>query len=186
MDDLKKIVDSIRQDINSRNEVVIELYRNEKLRALVHQYIKANKGSSEDAESLLTFGIIAFVKQCSRMNFELKTSAQSYIFAIIRNEWKRIKTEAGKIISIETSSHLDHQDYNTPEYLFLSEEKKKLLSTTLSKLDAKCRDVLDMWSKNWKMREIAVSMNYKSEGMARKKKHECMQKLIQLVNKFKI
>jgi len=33
------------------------------------------------------------------------------------------------------------------------------------------------------MQEIALALNYKSAGMARKKKHQCMQRLYSIVAK---
>ena len=45
----------------------------------------------------------------------------------------------------------------------------------------KCQKVLEMWSQNYAMKEIAQALGYKSEGMVRKKKHQCLRKLTQMI-----
>jgi len=57
---------------------------------------------------------------------------------------------------------------------------EKLLKT----LEPKCREVLRLWSLNYKMREIALRMSYSSEQMAKKKKYLCLKRLKEILDRM--
>ena len=65
----------------------------------------------------------------------------------------------------------------TPEDLVIDFSQKKLIENLLSYLGRNCKEVLMYWANGYKMKEIAKLVGYKSEGMAKKKKHLCMDKL---------
>ena len=60
---------------------------------------------------------------------------------------------------------------------FLKFEKRNLISELLEKLGQNCKEVLMFWSQSYSMVEIAEKMEYKSPGMAKKKKQICMKEL---------
>ena len=183
---IEDIVKQVRSGKEGRDEVIKMLYLNEKLRSLAHQYISRNKGTKADTDDLVTEGVISFITQCYRKEFSLSTDPINYILAIIRNEWARSKKKERPTVELDQIDRSKEVNYHHPEYLMINAERRNRFRSLIKRLDLKCFKVLELWSRDVRMRQIALSMNYKSEGMARKKKHECMQKLATLVQNNKL
>ena len=66
-----------------------------------------------------------------------------------------------------------------PETIFLYAEQKELLSKILEFATEDCKKVLLRWAQNYRMKEIASEMHYKSEDYAKRKKHLCLKKLVE-------
>lgn len=171
----QKIVEKVRSDLESRNAVIKDLYTSKTLKASINSFILKNSGTKDDVEDLLTHGVMAFVKQCYRPLFELKNPPEGYIFTIVKYEWMRRRK--GRMVVVDEEKRPELTTGITIEQEIIGGERIEALRAALRKLDEKCRKVLTLWSSNLKMREIALQMNYKSDGMARKKKHECLGKL---------
>lgn len=183
---IQDIVKRVRSGKEGRDAVIKMLYLNEKLRTLANQYIGRNNGSKEDADDLITEGVISFITQCYRKEFTLSTDPINYILAIIRNEWKRSKKKELPTVELDHMDRSEEVNYKHPEYLMIGAELRSNFRSLIKRLDLKCFKVLELWSRDVRMRQIALTMNYKSEGMARKKKHECIQKLATLVKNNKL
>lgn len=171
----QKIVEKVRRSLDSRNSVIKDLYTSKKLKASINSFILKNSGTKDDVEDLLTHGVMTFIKQCYRPLFELKNSPEGYIFTIVKYEW--MKRRKGRMIVVDEEKRPELTTGITIEQEMIGEERMEALRKAMRSLDDKCRKVLTLWSSDLKMREIALQMGYKSEGMARKKKHECLGKL---------
>jgi len=171
-------IEKIRKDINSRNAVIKELYTSKSLRKTVSAFVYKNKGNDTDVFDLMTHGVMTFIKQCYRPDFALKKTAEGYIFSTIKYEWFRRNKNSLKLVDEDHRPELSSSV--TALDSMIDAERKGALKKALAQLDDKCREVLTMWASNLKMREIALTMDYASEGMARKKKHNCLKKLRQL------
>lgn len=171
----QKIVEKVKVDLESRNAVIKELYNNGQLRKTISAYVHTNGGNKTDIDDLLTYGIMNFIKQCYRPLFELQKPAEGYIFSIIKYEW--MNRNKKKIHLVDEDKRPEWTTGETIEETIIGNERMSALRVALKTLDEKCRKVLTMWASSIKMREIALQLNYKSEGMARKKKHECLGKL---------
>ena len=112
-------------------------------------------------------------------SFNISKDIESYIFGIAKNLYfTRLKKQSKMVELID-----DHQlisAESTPYLELLGKEKSKIYQTVLQQSTSSCRQVLILWSYGHRMGEIAEKLGYKSEIMARKKKHECIQKLIGL------
>ena len=64
----------------------------------------------------------------------------------------------------------------------VEKEQEDTLSRLLESLGDKCKRVLELWQLSYSMKEIAVEMAYKSDGVARKKKRLCMKKLLEILD----
>lgn len=169
----QNIVNKVRSNIESRNTVIKELYTSKQLRGTVRSYLYNNKGNDTDVDDLLIHGVMTFIKQCYRPSFELRNKPEAYIFTVIKYEWmKRQKT---KMVLVDEDSRPELS--SEPSILENMSDRLDQLRSALTRLDEKCRSVLTMWASDMRMREIASNMDYRSEGMARKKKHECLGKL---------
>lgn len=173
-------VEQVRKNLDSRNNVIRQLFNDPKIQNSIYAFILKNGGTREDAHDMLTHAIISFVKQCYSPVFELKYSINTYLYSIARYAWinKNKKTSLEEYTDIEYE-YIDYEE--SIEEKIIGEDRMMMLRKALTHLDEKCREVLMMWANKIKMREIAIKMNYASEGMARKKKHQCLQKLKSLI-----
>lgn len=173
------IIADVRKDVDSRNRAITELYNDEKLLSAVTSYILKNGGQDSDVDDIFIFGIMVFIKQCARSEFVLNGTVNSYVFSVIRYEWMRRKKESLRT-TYEDLDYLE-TDHVSVEHLLIDKERKSALRFALNQLEEKCRQILTMWASDFRMREIATSLDYKSEGMARKKKFKCLNKLKSLL-----
>ena len=173
------IINAVRKDINSRNKVIEKLYGDLSLKNAIGSFILKNGGNEDKVEDVFVFAIMTFIKQCYRPLFTLNKDVNAYLYSIAKYEWMRLSKKQRTMVSEDQRPEL--VDEITAEHLLIDRERHASLSIALNDLDPKCRDVLTMWANNLKMREIALKMAYKSEGMARKKKHECLNKLRVLI-----
>lgn len=173
------IIEDVRSGIDSRNQAIANIYTDEKLLASVTSYVLKNGGQHADVDDVFIFGIMAFVKQCARAEFILNGTVNSYVFSVIRYEWLRRKKEISKV-TYDDQEYFDGEEVSI-EHLIIKEEERIVLRNALNQMESKCKEILTMWASNFKMREIATNSGYKSDGMARKKKHECLSKLKSLL-----
>jgi len=173
------IVNAVIKDIESRNEVIEKLYSDESLRNSIGSYIMKNGGDSSKVDDVFVYAIMTFINQCYRPHFTLNKDVNAYLYSIAKYEWMRLSKK--QRIHLSEDQRPELADEFSVEQLMMDREKQSLLKESMKALDPKCRDVLTMWANSLKMREIALKMSYKSEGMARKKKHECLNKLRKLI-----
>lgn len=166
--------------IEERNKVIKELYNDPGVRRAVIGTMVKIGATEKKAEDLLTDSIVNFVKACYKPGFAIKSSLKNYLITTAKNIY--LKEVTKNKIEISTNDMSGDASYDDSiEIHLIADEKKRLLMQLLDKLDDTCRQVLMLWATNKRMKEIAQKMTYKSEGMARKKKHQCLQKLYGVV-----
>jgi len=179
---VENLIHRVRTSLHDRNEVIKELYNDIDLhKAVIGTLIK--KGCSQlDAEDYFTDSIVNFIKSCYRSDFEIRSSLTNYLIGTAKNIWLKQVTHQQKQRTIKEELRQTSEDV-AYEINLLSQSKRNLLAQLTGQLDETCRKILALWAANHQMQEIAVAMNYKSPGMARKKKHQCMQRLYSIVAK---
>jgi len=170
------LIERVRKDNNSRNAVIRELYNDIKLNNFIYSFVLKNGGTKDQGHDLLSNSIIAFIQQCYRTGFEVKHEIHTYIFSIARYNWINDKKSKSNLNTVELEER-DEEFTSSIEEAIIGEERIGLLKRALTQLDEKCREVMTMWASQIKMREIAIRMSYASEQVARKKKHQCLNKL---------
>ena len=175
-----ELIEKVREGIAGRDEVILQLYKDTKLRrALLGTLIK--KGCTrEAAEDHFMDAVLIFVKSCLKPNFEITSSLQNYLIGISKHLWYKEVTKSSKERPLDDKQF--EADTVTPLTQLIHEERQDPLRKLLNLLDAKCKQVLLLWAHKRSMIQIAEEMNYKSDGMARKKKHHCARKMYALIN----
>jgi len=141
----------------------------------LEKYVLKNSGSHQDAKDLFQESIILVFKKSGEKNFQLTSSIETFIFSIGKRKWLhelRQRKNSSAIMSVDSIS-----DSNELDQLVINEERSKLYFTHFEKLSESCRKVLKLFFSGLRMSEIANEMEFKSEGYARKRKHECQGKL---------
>lgn len=178
--DTTLLIERIRKDIDSRNGVIRELYNDDKIKSSIYALVLKNGGTPDDAHDILTHAIIAFVQQCYSPVFNLKNQVSTYLYAIARYKWINERKKAVKH-NIQELKDSDGGYTHSIESTIIGNERSQKLQFALTRLDDKCREVMLMWASQLKMREIAIRMSYASAEVARKKKHQCLNKLKTLI-----
>ena len=173
-----QLMERIRGDEASRRTVVLELIHDEVLKNKIISYIKNNNGDQTDGMTMFHDAIVTFIKTVfTKPDYVITTHIHGYILGVARNLWMNELRKKAKHKSdpIEYAAHTPSgNDHLT---LIMKGERSKVLKAVLNQMAKNCKDVLLLWSAGYKMTEIAERLHYKSEGVARKKKSNCMKEL---------
>ena len=176
----EKIIKGIRGNVVDRRESIIALTNDHAVRNSVIGYIKNHGGS--DTEALTTYNdmIVSFIKIVhTRPSFSLDIQLPAYLMGIAKNVWYNELRKRGRHTTVDLENIKDIEDKEIPQVeLLIKGDRASILNSVLSQMKIKCKEVLMYWSGGYKMQEIANLVGYKSEGMARKKKSECLKELL--------
>lgn len=151
-----------------------------KYKGAVEKIVRERNGSADDVTFVLHHTLVGFMKQVmENRDLVIDGNLYSYLNGIAKYVWlgelRRKKRVASKETVLEFESH-DTADMSF-ELLILDEERNEAISTILDIIGEKCKQVLMLWAGGYNMKEIAEQSGYKSEGVARKKKFQCMKSL---------
>ena len=175
-------MDQIFRDIRSgkqgRDEVIIRLYKDPKLRKGIQSAIIKMGGTQDDVNEVLTTTLMQFVKTViQKQDLYIKYQLNTYIISIAKYIWLAKRKKDTKYSYNE--EYLEEEEWaDSPETLVLEKDKIDLLHELMQKLGKNCKEVLMYWANGYKMKEIASLLDYKSENMAKKKKYQCFKSLL--------
>jgi RNA polymerase sigma factor (sigma-70 family) len=173
-----EITEAIRGSAAIRNHMLRHLYADEQMHSVVRRAVRDRGGDAQDVDEIFQLAMINLVQSILKNKFDATRSLQNYLYGISKHLWLRNLRKQKPTIDLQSLPEEENADASNPEILLVAQERKTYVMGLLDKLDAKCRRVLKLWAYSFSMSEIAGEMNYKSEGMARKKKHACLQRLI--------
>lgn len=177
---IQQVFELIRSDEKSRNNILRDLYNDDKLRSMVYNFIQQKGGSKEDARSVFNFSLAKFVKSVlSKKDLKINSSINQYIYGIARFTWYDEINQKPEYKEFDESYMTEI--VKTPNRLEL-EEQKILLKGLMDQLMKNCKEVLMYWANDFSMKEIAEKLGYKSFKMAKKKKYECLKQLTSYLN----
>ena len=113
-------------------------------------------------------------------------SARAFWLGIARYLWLNQLKKVNKIDLVEDQEELYGWHNETPEYIFLMNERYEYVHKCLVSCSKRCHDILMLWLSGYTMQEIAERMNLSGPAMARKIKHLCFKKVKNLVIKSNI
>ena len=175
--DSKEIVSGIRATRSEREHILRQLYNNVALRGAIMRMLLRNNGTNDDYDNIISETLTRFYKICiTKQNFELKTNYINYLVGIAHFVWIGELNVTSKHKSEPLSEEIELVE-EMVEVEFLNKERRSLINELLEKLGKNCKEVLMFWSSGYTMVEIAKKMNYKSPGMAKKKKHVCIKEM---------
>lgn len=174
------IMMGIRGNASTRRNAILSLTADIELRNKIHRYIRNHNGSQTEALTIYNDMIVTFIKIVhTRASFELDRPLPAYLMGIAKNLWYneiRKRTKAGTTDIDKVAEQRDESI--TAVELLIKGDKAEILNKVLGQMKIKCKEVLMHWSSGYKMQEIANILGYKSDGVARKKKSECMKELL--------
>jgi len=167
----------------TNNEILLkELYK--KCFDKIKVFVLRSHGTDDDAWDLLQEAMLSIFYKLKQRPFVLACPFDAFVYIVCRNLWikeLRKKGLQGVTIDIEKGYYLKGEDdLALAEECRQQQERRKLLFEKLKELGEGCRELL---RQNWKgihLNEIAARLNI-SYGYARRRKTECMAKLIMLM-----
>ncbi|HMS30466.1 MAG TPA: sigma-70 family RNA polymerase sigma factor [Saprospiraceae bacterium] len=174
----------VRDGEKERNKLISLLFHHKEFRSKVYRYILNSGGTKDDAVSIYDDMIVQCIKTMfAKKEYDHDGLLEAYLMGIVKFLWFKERKHSQFIISEEefkySGSNLIQDSH---ESLFFTSERISLLSDILSRLRSNCKEVLMHWANGFTMEEIASKLGYLSEGMARKKKSQCMKELTTYLN----
>jgi RNA polymerase sigma factor (sigma-70 family) len=166
--------------LNNDTVLLQQLYENHagKIKAMVLK----NNGSEEDAADIFQEALVDIFKKAKNTGFTLTCPLDAYLYLICKNRWiNELKKRGGRVTFTDTSGY-NHTDdvLRQADILQNQTERGILLQQKLKDLGEGCRNLLELAWSGLGLEEVAKKLN-NSYGYVRKKKSECMAKLITLV-----
>lgn len=177
----QEIKEAIEQGGKQLNKVMTYIYNESNYRADIFKYIRSRGGTVEDAEDVFQDGIRNLIICIRKGQYRGESSLKGYLFGVCKNLWFKQFNKQVKQIEIKASMTIADTEDPGPEVLIIGKEREELIIGLLTSLGPACKKVLSLWRLSYSMKEIAEEMGYKSDGVARKKKHQCFQGLLQVL-----
>lgn len=175
------LTDAIQQGGAAMERAMRHFYDEGAYQQAFIQWLSNKGGQTEDAKDVFQDGLSHLIVNIRAGKFQGKSSLKTYLFRICTNIWNNKFRRSQKLKSIKEELPIAEELEDSPEEMLLYQEQEVLLAAVLSQIGKSCKKVLGLWSLSYSMAEIAREMEYKSEGMARKKKYTCFKKLMSLL-----
>lgn len=144
----------------------------------VLKMVTQNNGVREEANDIFQDTIMVFFEKIQGGDFVLKSSINTYIYAVARHLWLKKLRQKGKgsMVYLEDDEILDVKaDLDKFE-----EEERRMakLSMAIEAIGEPCRSLLkDFYFENMSMQEIALKFGYTNAENAKNQKYKCLQRL---------
>lgn len=142
----------------------------------IKSFILKNTGTEDDAYDIFQDAMMVVFKKVQQNHLDDATDIKGYIYGVSRNLWHEQLRKNKKNVELD----LDLSEEFDPSTL-LDTPLEQIVQRSFLKLKPECRDVLNMVIKGAAYKEIADSMEYKSEDYARRKKYLCKEALIKII-----
>ena len=169
-----------------RDQSIEFLYRNTELCQKIFGYLKRLGSTNEDIQDIYHDGFVVLDKNIRNEKFRGESSIEGYFFSICKflclNQLRK-NQRVSLVNDVELTAQLDKDSIAlvTEDYL-IAEENRHFIESTLSLIGDSCKKVLTLWKLSYSMTEIAEKLGLSSPEMAKKKRYQCHQKLILLIN----
>jgi len=167
--------DNIKKDLALKNLYI-------KLFPIIKSYIQKNNGTQEDAADIFQDAIVVFYEKVRLDEFQLSSSIRTYIYSVCRHLWLNKLRAQKKVISLNDESKNITIDPVSISILG-SKERNDYLKQLLESIGKDCNKILVLYYfDRLKMKEIARTMNFANDQVAKNKKSSCLKKLKSIVS----
>lgn len=145
---------------------------------MIEQLVLRNNGEREDAADIFQDGLVALFHKSRQTGFVLTASLKTLLYAICRNLWL-MKLRKKKRETPLTDVHQETVSLDAGILDLLEDnDRNQLIAQGLQQLGSDCQKVLQLYYfERSKMKDIADTMGYAGEQVAKNKKSRCLQKL---------
>lgn len=168
--------------LNNDEVLIGELYT--KFSAKIKWMVLQNNGNETDAADVFQDALLSIYHKAKSQDFVLTCPLDAFLYLVCKNKWlnELSKRKTHKVTMGDTDGYnnIGEDEFKLAEDCRLQEARKELLNRKLAELGESCQKLLQLSWSDKSMEEVAAILNV-SYGYARKKKSECMAKLIALV-----
>lgn len=140
-----------------------------------------NNGNRDEASDLFQDAIVVFYENVKEGTFILKSSINTYLYAVSRHLWLKKLRQKGKssMVYIELK---DNWDVSDEVNRFEDEEIRfSKLASAIDSIGEPCRSLLmDFYYQDMSMQALAEKYNYTNAENAKTQKYKCLQRLKKL------
>lgn len=162
--------------------VLEELYR--KFSEKIKWMIIRNNGTETDAADVFQDALLSIYHKAKTGGFMLTCPLEAFLYLICKNKWlntlNKRKTQKVTITDTEGFSNIGEDNFKLAENCVLQQERNDLLTEKLAEMGDSCKKILRLSWSGMPMDEVARQLNV-TYAYVRKKKSECMARLITLV-----
>ena len=167
--------------LNNDTALLKQLYANYAFK--IKSMILKNSGTEVDAADIFQEALLAIFQRAKRENFVLTCPLESYLYLVCKNRWINELNRRGvrKVTFTDAGGFsLGEDAFKEAEIVHNQFERRNLLLQMVKELSDGCRQVLELSWSGLSMNDVAKKLQ-NTYGYVRKKKSECMAKLITLV-----
>ena len=173
-----KYIEAIK---NNATQLIEEMYFNHAPK--IERMVLQNNGSTDDAADIFQEAMIDLYHK-AHTGFILTCPLDAFLYVICKNRWisRLNKKQRSGVTFMDTDGYnnMGEDVFKNSETLQLQDAKKKLLDSKFTALGDSCKELLGFCISGKGLAEIANLMNT-TYGYIRKKKSDCMGKLVALV-----
>ena len=168
----QKLIELLRED--KTDKAFYKLYSGY---PKVEKLILSKGGTKNDAQDIFQEALIVLYKKVNTTNFQLTSKLSTYLYSVSRFLWKDELIKSNRMQSADFELEFLEDEINELEKLKENEIKLKQVEHILTTISKKCQEILQMfYCRGFSMKEIAKTMGYTSERIARTQKYKCMEK----------
>lgn len=143
----------------------------------VESYIKAQGGSTADAEDLFQEALIVLYRKVQKEDFSLKAKLSTFLIAVVKYQWwdlrRKASKEAQKAAKWTAEEALLAEEV---EQLMLKEQRYMRAESAFEKLGKKCQRLLRLfYLERLPMERIAQKLSLRSAKVAKNQKYKCLK-----------
>jgi RNA polymerase sigma factor (sigma-70 family) len=161
--------------------LIEEIYQRYAVR--IKQMVVKNSGTETDAADLFQEVLIELHRKATQQQFVLTCPFDAFLYLVCRNRWiNELHKRKGRSVTIngDEGFNVNEDVFENYEILLINEKRKDIVEEKLAELGAGCRNLLSLSWSGKPLQEVAAMLNF-SYAYVRKKKTECMSKLMSLV-----
>ncbi len=175
----QKYIDAL---LTNNTPLLEELYQHcsGKIRNMVLQ----NNGTEAEAADIFQDALLSVYHKAKTRGLTLTCPFDAFLYLICKNRWmNELAKKNNRGVTFRDPdgySDVKEDSFRQAEDCYLLQARNTLLTEKLSELSENCRQLLDLSWSGKPMDEVAALLHL-TYGYARKKKSECMARLIELV-----
>ncbi len=161
--------------------VLSEIYR--LYASKVIRWVTQNNGNTDDGNDIMQDAMMALYRSAKNPDFRLSCPFEAFLLLIAKRLWYNELKKRGRrgvTIDIDDGYDIGEDSFRDAEALLEREEDDRLVAEQLTKLGGRCREIIEASFDGGRQEKLAETLGV-SYGYLRKKKSECMAKLIQLI-----
>jgi len=170
--------EAILEGVRLRSDFVIN-YVYKDYFPLIRFLVTQNGGTAEDAEDVFQDAVIIIYNMIIVGQLKLTSSFKTYMYSVCRNLWlqklNKRKAIFDRLTDIE--GYIDLPKDMLHETSYEETELHRLIQIHFLSLPDDCQKILKMFVKKIPLREIAVTMGFKTENYAKTRKYMCKEEL---------